>query len=1464
MSDQYSFPGIDGNLDVAATEPFTPIMANAQAPAAPKQNLVSGMAEQAASDFEQMPLAHNAAQSLDFSIDWMQGNGKAYTDEPRFLPTNYDPNFRVPTDMGNPLWQSISDLSPDQQKYIALNSNSDSDWRRLALIARQENRENQRLQSMEDTIGSGAQTAGHILSFAAQIPLYVDAGPMMGLSGGARVLASGIGGGLQAGLPMYLDSNSHVGNSNAVDDAFGILLGGGLAMVHGLKGLAGSRLADLEEPTGHSTQPVQPESVLPPEYGTGVELPLGDSQPPMSVEEGVHKAAEALNVDQTRQLMDQGVISTGDLTSERANAVATQEFHEGTEATVKSAEGTAQSLHEQIMDQLADEGHAESIPPGESLVDLASRLTGDNSGELQAAAKAAQEGWDQTRFPQGQVSLLKAPEASPEATGGSSEAFRKVASDAFGEKSIAALEAAGTMKIVNNEHDLPVAMKKLLDAKKYVLGSAAAMFDKSTGTTYMLADHADPRQAVTYMLHELGEHHGLEQMLGSDHYAGLQQQIRKQVDAGDLSMVRHWNAVKEAYSHLEPGSPDFMREMIANMADKDKLDSSWLDQAKTNVKSWLKNTFGVKLRVTPQDVNTMLGRSLRNVITRAESLSKYDIPHISQADSDILYALKGVGATAKEAGINPEKRLLFQAPATKGGLYGYFVNNASLVLRGTGIPEVDRIGAQYVPSVQGGIDSSATTGRPSMSSLKEQKLHGWATEHGIIKDNTQSKWALARGMNRAKLMLPKVQHDFDEAVHQQLYNGGYKGNGAEAIKEYVDRTRALQKHAFEDAKDNGADGTANVEANDKYARRVFDYKLYDQARKAVGVDGMVSWLAQSMKKAYPDAPIEDLRAMAQAYDGHIMDRMAGASSEQMFGMSVLDTDKLVRFMTENGVDAGKAAEAAERLKATQHVDTNGAVSPLKHRIELHEGQTFNVPGKGEMKLSDLFSHERTYIDGEYFKLVSGASAAAEVGIKSESDHIATKNTALRKLQQSGVAQPNVEQYGKMMDMIWKQTMAKPMSDSEFSQLTKTGRVMSTLTQAATMGMSGLSVLNNVTRTFYNTTWRRYLSNNLRDVFRRGPDGGFAREDLRELEQVVDMGRDHISDHMFHVTASDSTTGKVINGAQLAANRLNKITMTIGGMSPALRLGKMLIAPAVLQRLVDNIFNGENARAVFSSKMWASMNITPEMADRIEAEIRAHAPDVALHGEAARHTLNFGSWTDREARSALLVAVDRMTNTMIHGDDMAAQTAFMNHPVGRLVLQLRRFPMMASSKQFGRLQNQRDKEVIEDLIASTLLGGAAYTARTDLQAMLMPDGPDKDKFMEQRHSDATYLAALIGRSPYSGMFPTLLDTALGMLGANHFFDGTRSSEGSTDLFSSEGIPMVSMLNGIGQVTSIPLKSVQGRMTQHEVRALRRVTPLANTLPGQAAFNRLIQMAPKRTPKDAWGKDRDPYLQQLLGK
>ncbi len=188
--------------------------------------------------------------------------------------------------------------------------------------------------------------------------------------------------------------------------------------------------------------------------------------------------------------------------------------------------------------------------------------------------------------------------------------------DAFGERAVSALESSGILHLTASEWDWPAQFHPLMR------GGERGVYHK--GRAYIAAgSHRTASGIVQTALHEIGEHHGLEAMLGKEKYAQLARRVETLRKAGNPAVKAAWAEVKHQESY-RPGSPRFMAEVIARVGQDQRVQKmAWWRELLDAIRAFVIKHYSIPSgNLTEEHVKTLLraalAKSARQAIAESE------------------------------------------------------------------------------------------------------------------------------------------------------------------------------------------------------------------------------------------------------------------------------------------------------------------------------------------------------------------------------------------------------------------------------------------------------------------------------------------------------------------------------------------------------------------------------------------------------------------------------------------------------------------------------------------------------------------------------------------------------------------------------------------------------------------------------------------------------------------------------
>ncbi len=736
------------------------------------------------------------------------------------------------------------------------------------------------------------------------------------------------------------------------------------------------------------------------------------------------------------------------------------------------------------------------------------------------------------------------------------------------------------------------------------------------------------------------------------------------------------------------------------------------------------------------------------------------------------------------------------------------------------------------------------------------------------------EWAKERGVNWMKLATPRMTQEWEDfanlvTAHRRdlradrdahydpqvvkasrelgtVFEGHRQGNIAPRPETPGNPGRPLA-------------GMENVPPNPHYMPRVW------RLDKIMAVDAsgrkFIEWMEGAILSAHMELG-DKAETLARGIYSGIVRRGFNLDEFAMMARDGGTADVLRSGMLDLGISEADVAEILARLP-------KGSKPGFTHlRLDLDE--TFTHPRTG-LKLGDFTETNAFDLFDHYNHQASAWQAAGRIQIVRANGEVLLDGIRSRKEVAEVLAQ--VADKGYQAGLLPKQieddtALLREMLDRLFgvphekaaSTLAQGAEIVRNLATAASGGNFGISALP--------------------DMARVATIGG-----LRALLQHVPGFRTHIVEGGIlrprdPLAMDIAAFGAVDEFRHLSPRRLPEdglLTSPMQGAMAKIGGASKVLADAVVGLSGLNIINRyvrETARRVMASRFYrdaeevfASVDagdlnrlspternrmkwfgLDDDMLARVLRQVREHG-ETADHWTGAKLSrLHPEDWTDSEAKHAFVMALNRAAGRASTEHDFGAGTVWDRSPIFRTFSQLRRFGLNAWHMNIQHGYAMRDPEVFWDVVASSFAAATLYAVRTRIEAATRPD---PDKHLQERLAPGAFAAATFQLGAFSSLIPAVVDTGIGMAGANPLF-GFRNSALPSDAWF--GNPSVTLLNNAFRVAPSALFQpiVAGRdRSQQEWRQLLSVLPFSNNIAVQSALGVMVRGAPKYAPKNQTG-------------
>ena len=186
--------------------------------------------------------------------------------------------------------------------------------------------------------------------------------------------------------------------------------------------------------------------------------------------------------------------------------------------------------------------------------------------------------------------------------------------ESFGKKAIDRMLSRGFLQIVDSGSDVN-ASPGASGFFRYEVGKDRMR----SGTTTLIANRNPKGSASSLLLHEVGEHYGLESMLGKD-YAPILNQLNVLKNT-DPVVKEAWEQVSKYYPNNQ-GGYIFLKEVAAHIGET-APDTNWFQNLIMKVKEFLRKIgFFDPAKITGQDIAALIMYSLKRTLNQPQETSR--------------------------------------------------------------------------------------------------------------------------------------------------------------------------------------------------------------------------------------------------------------------------------------------------------------------------------------------------------------------------------------------------------------------------------------------------------------------------------------------------------------------------------------------------------------------------------------------------------------------------------------------------------------------------------------------------------------------------------------------------------------------------------------------------------------------------------------------------------------------------
>ncbi len=658
-------------------------------------------------------------------------------------------------------------------------------------------------------------------------------------------------------------------------------------------------------------------------------------------------------------------------------------------------------------------------------------------------------------------------------------------------------------------------------------------------------------------------------------------------------------------------------------------------------------------------------------------------------------------------------------------------------------------------------------------------------------------------------------------------------------------------------------GFEDVKFNRQYAPRIYLGSAIAKARARFGDEKMERFLAATYRARNPNlgSNLQESHELTEKFGRlfwkRLREHQADASSDLSRQLSGDDLEALREQLIQALDGTADIADTdVDKIVNGLRLADQGGYARARQRALFDENFSALVVDKDgvaqTVRFDDLLENNMERLFGQYARNMSGAIALARAGYNS----VRAFERRLEHIAKSADEVPNygekdLERDLKNLSYVGTFITGSPVGEfgrqlfrERHSTAGQWARFLRDVSFTRLMGQLGFAQVaetgNILGITGIKTAFSAMPS--LKSLWRDMQTGKLNDDLARELEVSVGLGTDRLRGSTeFRYEDFGNYLDPYENASMSKARALmEQGKMAVGELSGANMVNTVLhrwAMRAVAQKFSDIAW----AKGAWSERRLAAYGLDKATADRISAELRAHAKTVPGAITSKKLTqLNLDKWNP-EVRETFELAMYRIARHIIQENDPGNLAAFMSRPFWQIVTQFRVFVLAAHSKQLLHGIHLRDATTTTAFLGTTVTAGLAYMLQMYAQSI---GKRDRKEFLKERLTAERIGAQAFARAGWSAMVPAFIDNAAHGLGYGAPFGMRTSGLGPVGLLQN---PTWDFLNS---VWATPFDAARAALhsdvdySEQDFKRFYNVFPLKNTLPVAIGLNLIAGRFPQK--------------------
>lgn len=626
-----------------------------------------------------------------------------------------------------------------------------------------------------------------------------------------------------------------------------------------------------------------------------------------------------------------------------------------------------------------------------------------------------------------------------------------------------------------------------------------------------------------------------------------------------------------------------------------------------------------------------------------------------------------------------------------------------------------------------------------------------------------------------------------------------------------DAVEAVRTH-FREVKRYGTDRGMPLDSipdDLRYVTRRYNHSAFTKLIARLGAEGKngESEAIRIFKQAilnHPDAAARGVtEAKAEAASRRIVNW--GKSPDEV--MDVKETrvrlDKIRKELIDDGIPEEEVDSFLELV--SPKINTEPHLSFAKRRIEMDENYVDPQTG---ISIDEFFNNNLTELLGRYTKQIVGG-AETRVGLQKLFGDADISRSALKdKILKAGdLSEKEAARVTRTIDRVMREIGGQPIhpgTSRETMKLIYGANAFSQATIGMTLGFAQITEIaslvcrNGIRSAFEQLPSLKELAKiftmGFRDL-RTGRQGlGLeGLDDIDDLGAMIDtytgIAGDYArGDHFTRVIDDAGFDGDYIKGNSMRYLNYGQQVSFLNplGIMPMDTFLRRWAGRAAFQNFVNMTFKADADGIVrISSTAWDNQKVRLKQIGLDEDDLNrlkkafeqpgAITFKKGVFGDYKVKTFNPKAFNDEFIFQKFALSLRKHVDSTIQRQSYGELPEFWTTPVGKLIGQYRVFMIASKTKQLAAGVARGDATEAANIVGACGLGTLAYYLQTYYRSASM-DSNKRETYLKERLSTDYLLKAGAMKSPYSTVFPMLIDSATSMVGGEPFFDPSMRTTG----------------------------------------------------------------------------------------